>query len=83
MQRIVNRTTFFIIIASDRRHRVFFFWNRFADEKRRIASHTREITPRGSLADIEKTTISIFNAAAPSVVYIFTENAVAGILRDA
>jgi len=46
---------------------------RFADEKRRIESHTREITPRGSLADFEQTTISIFNAAAPSVVYIFTE----------
>jgi hypothetical protein len=38
----------------DRRQRVFCFWNRFADEKRRIASHTREITPRGSLADIRE-----------------------------
>jgi hypothetical protein len=27
------------------------------------ASHTRDITPRGSLADIEKTTISIFNGS--------------------
>ena len=56
----------------------FFFWQHFADEKRRVASHTREITPRGSLADFEKTTIAIFNAAAPSVVYIFTENAGSG-----
>ncbi|WP_419658005.1 peptidase S1 and S6 [Desulfosarcina variabilis str. Montpellier] len=55
-----------------------FFWNRQADERGRIQDHTRIITPRGSLADIEKTTISIFNAAAPSVVYIFTENAVSG-----
>jgi len=56
----------------------FFFWNRFVDERNRIESHTREIIPRGSLADFEKTTISIFNAAAPSVVYIFTEKAVTG-----
>ncbi|MGD9307846.1 MAG: trypsin-like peptidase domain-containing protein [Desulfosarcina sp.] len=53
-------------------------WQHLADERKRVASHTRQITPRGNLADIEKTTISIFNAAAPSVVYIFTENAVRG-----
>jgi len=56
----------------------FFFWSRFIDERRQIESHTRDIIPRGSLSDFEKTTISIFNAAAPSVVYIFTENAVTG-----
>ncbi len=56
----------------------FFFCNHFADERSRIESHTREITPRGSFGDFEKTTISIFNAAAPSVVYIFTEKAVTG-----
>jgi len=56
----------------------YFFWNRMADEASRIQAHTREVTPRGSLADIEQTTISIFNGAAPSVVYIFTENAVSG-----
>jgi len=76
MQR-TNRLNFLIIIcliiAAG-----FFLWNRFADERGRIESHTREITPRGSLADFEKTTISIFNAAAPSVVYIFTEKAVTG-----
>jgi len=76
MQR-TNRLTFLIIIcliiAAG-----FFLWNRFADERSRIDSHTREIIPRGSLADFEKTTISIFNAAAPSVMYIFTEKAVTG-----
>jgi 2-alkenal reductase len=56
----------------------FFLLNRVVDERNRIETHTREITPRGSLADFEKTTISIFNAAAPSVVYIFTEKAVTG-----
>ncbi len=56
----------------------YFLWNRFAEERSRIKSHTREITPRGSLADFEKTTISIFNTAAPSVMYIFTEKAVTG-----
>jgi 2-alkenal reductase len=73
----LNRFTLLIIIALVAASGLFF-WNRLADEKRRIDSHTREIMPRGSLAEIEKTTISIFNAAAPSVVYIFTENAVAG-----
>lgn len=57
---------------------IFFLWSRFADDRRRVAKYTREVTPRGSLADFEKTTIAIFNAAAPSVVYIFTENAVTG-----
>lgn len=76
MQRM-NRSYFFIIICFSI-VAFFFFWNRFADERKRIESHTREITSRGSLADFEKITISIFNAAAPSVVYIFTENAVTG-----
>lgn len=57
---------------------IFFYWDQYADNQRRIGNYTRDITPRGSLADFEKTTISIFNAAAPSVVYIFTENAVTG-----
>jgi 2-alkenal reductase len=43
---------------------------------RRIDSQPREIQPRGDLADFEKATIEIFTASAPSVVYIFTENAV-------
>ena len=57
---------------------VFLYRDRFGGSDRRIESVPREITPRGSLADFEQTTISIFNAAAPSVVYIFTENAVSG-----
>jgi len=57
---------------------VFFYRDRFVEPGRKIDSTPREISPRGSLADFEKTTISIFNAAAPSVVYIFTENAVTG-----
>lgn len=48
---------------------------------RNIQSPPREITPRGSLAEFEKTTIDIFNAAAPSVVYIFTEKAISGLFR--
>jgi 2-alkenal reductase len=46
--------------------------NRYTD------SRPRTIEPRGELADFEKATIEIFNRAAPSVVYIFTENAVRG-----
>jgi len=56
----------------------YFVWDHLAEQKKRVESHTREITPRGSLADFEQTTISIFNAASPSVVYIFTEKAVTG-----
>lgn len=63
----------FLIVSAS-----FFFWNHFADERSQIENYTREITPRGSLAEFEKTIISIFNAAAPSVVYIFTENAATG-----
>jgi 2-alkenal reductase len=51
----------------------------FSDEQKLVETYTREVTPRGNLADFEQTTISIFNAAAPSVVYIFTENAVSGV----
>lgn len=38
----------------------------------------RSITPRGELANFEKSTMDIFNNAAPSVVYLFTETAVRG-----
>jgi 2-alkenal reductase len=57
---------------------IFIYFDRFADRGRRIVSQPREIVPRGDLADFENSTISIFNAAAPSVVYIFTENAESG-----
>ncbi|MGD2013887.1 MAG: trypsin-like peptidase domain-containing protein [Desulfobacterales bacterium] len=57
---------------------VFTYLNHFADRGRRIVSQPREILPRGDLADFEKSTITIFNSAAPSVVYIFTENAQSG-----
>jgi 2-alkenal reductase len=76
MQR-KNRSYLFIIVCLVLAA-VFLYWDRFADRGRRIDSPPRDITPRGSLADFEQTTISIFNAAAPSVVYIFTENAVSG-----
>jgi len=55
---------------------ICFEW--FSDRWHRIVSQPREIVPRGDLADFEKSTIGIFNAAAPSVVYIFTENAEVG-----
>lgn len=47
-----------------------------------IESTPREVTPRGNLAEFEKTTIDIFNTAAPSVVYIFTQNAMSGFFRQ-
>jgi 2-alkenal reductase len=57
---------------------VVFYFTLFIDHGRRIVSEPREIFPRGDLADFEKSTIAIFNSAAPSVVYIFTENAESG-----
>jgi 2-alkenal reductase len=45
---------------------------------RHIDSRPRTVQPRGELANFEKATIEIFNQASPSVVYIFTENAVRG-----
>ncbi len=45
---------------------------------RRIDSRPRTVEPRGELANFEKATIEIFDRASPSVVYIFTENAVRG-----
>lgn len=72
-----NRLVFMIliclIIAA-----AFIYFTHFADRGRRIDSHPREILPRGDLAEFERSTINIFNSAAPSVVYIFTENAQSG-----
>ncbi len=68
----------FIVLVSLITVAVFTYYNHFADRGRRIVSQPREILPRGDLADFEKSTITIFNSAAPSVVYIFTENAQSG-----
>ena len=68
----------FIVLISLIIVAVFTYFSHFADRGRRIVSQPREILPRGDLADFEKSTITIFNSAAPSVVYIFTENAQSG-----
>ncbi len=54
------------------------FIERYGNRNRYTDSRPRTIEPRGELADFEKSTIEIFNRTAPSVVYIFTENAVRG-----
>jgi len=54
------------------------FFERYADRGRYTDSRPRTVEPRGELAEFEKATIEIFNRTAPSVVYIFTENAVRG-----
>ncbi|MEJ2039533.1 MAG: trypsin-like peptidase domain-containing protein [Desulfosarcinaceae bacterium] len=53
-------------------------FDRLPGRVRHKISRPRTIEPRGDLADFEKATIEIFNTASPSVVYIFTENAVSG-----
>ena len=72
-KRMVFVVLLFLVIVAG-----LIYYNRFADRGRRIVSQPREILPRGDLADFEKSTITIFNSAAPSVVYIFTENAESG-----
>jgi 2-alkenal reductase len=57
---------------------LYYYHGSLATRGRGIVSTPRDILPRGDLASFEKATIAIFNAAAPSVVYIFTENAVTG-----
>jgi 2-alkenal reductase len=54
------------------------FFEYYGNGNRYTDSRPRTIEPRGELADFEKATIEIFNRTAPSVVYIFTENAVRG-----
>lgn len=60
----------------------YLYFSRSDVIQNRTESPPREITPRGNLAEFEKTTISIFNSAAPSVVYIFTEHAAAGFMGE-
>ncbi len=57
---------------------LFYYYGPFGERQGRVVSTPRDIVPRGDLASFEKATIDIFNASAPSVVYIFTENAVTG-----
>jgi 2-alkenal reductase len=54
------------------------YFDFFPGRGRHIVSKPRDVEPRGELADFEKSTINIFNSVAPSVVYIFTEQAVSG-----
>lgn len=54
------------------------YLDRGAHQSKHIISKPRIVSARGELANYEMSTISIFNHAAPSVVYIFTENAVSG-----
>jgi 2-alkenal reductase len=54
------------------------FWQDYSQRKRFADSQPRIVEPRGDLANFEKATIEIFNRTAPSVVYIFTKDAVRG-----
>ena len=57
---------------------VLYFFDGENGRRPKVESPPRTIEPRGELADFEKATIAIFEQTAPSVVYIFTENAVTG-----
>ena len=72
-----NRTTLWLFIAAAAV--VVLTLLQYIGDRRQINnSEPRTIAPRGELANFEKATIDIFNSAAPSVAYLFTENAVRG-----
>jgi 2-alkenal reductase len=52
-----------------------WFGDRFVRGVFLTADEPRAVTPRGSLSEAEQSTISLFDATAPSVVYIFTDRA--------
>jgi 2-alkenal reductase len=72
-----NKIIYYIILGLMVMAALVYF-ERIPGRGRYVDSKPRVIEPRGELADFEKATIEIFNLAAPSVVYIFTENAVRG-----
>ncbi len=74
----MNRRTSTVFIILFILAALFYYYAPFGARQGRIVSTPRDIIPRGDLASFEKATIAIFNAASPSVVYIFTENAVTG-----
>lgn len=73
-----GRNKLFWVIAGLVILAVTAYLQRYSDQHRLMKSQPRSIEPRGELANFEKATIDIFNSAAPSVAYIFTENAVRG-----
>ncbi len=74
----MNRRTSTVFIILFILAALFYYYAPFGARQGQVVSTPRNIIPRGDLANFEKATIAIFNAAAPSVVYIFTENAVTG-----
>ncbi len=70
---------------SDRLTRLFIIWalliatvwvgDRFVRGILLTADEPRKVVPRGELADFERVATNLFDAAAPTVVYIFTQTA--------
>src|SRR4051812_2464394 len=54
----------------------FYVGERFVRVALLSADEPRSVAARGDLAQSEKSTIALFAAVAPSVAYIYTENAV-------
>ena len=55
-----------------------YIGDRFVRDVFLTAEVPRAITPRGDLAAVELTTVGLFQTAAPSVVYIFTQDSAGG-----
>jgi 2-alkenal reductase len=73
-----NKRTLFIVLIFLTIVVAYMFFDQAMFNSRRIVSKPRDVVARGDLAEIEQSTITLFDQAAPSVVYIFTENAVTG-----
>lgn len=72
------RDKFFLLILIGLVLAATIIYLRFPSGRGTIDSQPRVVEPRGDLAAFEHSTIAIFSSASPSVVYIFTENAVSG-----
>ena len=75
---MASRNKLFWIITGLALVGALVLFERYNAPRRFIDSKPRAVEPRGDLANFEKATIEIFNRTAPSVAYIFTENAVRG-----
>ena len=51
----------------------FWFGGQFVQNVFLVSAEQRAVTPRGDLAGFEQTAAAVFEAAAPSVVYIYTQ----------
>lgn len=70
---MTDKNLFRVIIVGMVAAAVFWFGAQLVQNFLLISTDMRPVTPRGELAGFEQTAADVFQSAAPSVVYIFTE----------